>query len=100
MIIEKRNEIAVTAIVSTKTDRKKAVQRVDMYFPDLDLTVHGSEFLSTVIRAEMTIQAVYESYASRGIKLQSKVTNEEAQLMCTKPGMYVLYVQVQFSGGG
>lgn len=99
MIIERNNEILVTAITESRKDRKNNVIGVDMHIPDFGITVHGDDFLPVFIRAEQVVQAIHESYVSKGITISSSVSNDEAHKMCVRQNMCVIFLQVKFSGG-
>lgn len=99
MILECRNEIQVTAVVTSYRNKSNVVEKFDMYFPDFDITVHSTEFLSVFAKAEMVIRAVYESSVSRGVTPTSKVSYDAAQVLCNKPNMFIINLRVTFPGG-
>lgn len=99
MIIENKNEIWVTAITTVHRDKSGESEIVDIYIPDFGITVHSDSYLPARIRAGISVHAIYEAYMSRGMPIQSTVTEEEAQLMCTKPNMFVVHLKLEYSGG-
>ncbi len=93
MVIEKGNEVWFTAVVTVQSEME-----IDVYIPDLGVTVHDDAFLPAKIKAATFIRAIYEDCMSRGVPIMSRVSNEEAQLLCVHQDMFVTNIKIEFGG--
>lgn len=93
MLTYKDDDIWLTAIVSVGEDS------TSIYFPDIGITVHGDSFLSARIKAEVFIKVMLADYVRRGVPLQSIISVEDAQLQCTRQGMFVDHMKFNLTGG-
>ena len=65
----------------------------DIYIPDLDMTVHGRDYVDTISKAIMTASAVYYYNLERNLQIKFKTPYAEVEKMCLKHhGSFASYI--------
>lgn len=73
-----RGDLQIPVIVDPKNDG------ADVYIPDLEMTIHGSDFCDCLAKASLRASAIYYYNKERNIKVELTCTYEDAQRVCTE----------------
>lgn len=76
-MIKARDDIQIPVIVE-----QQKTGRVDIFIPDLGLTIHGTDFVDGLAKASLRGSAIYYYNLERNLPIQLTTTYEEAQKIC------------------
>lgn len=63
----------------------------DIYIPDMEITIHGRDYVDTISNAIMKASAIYYYNLERNIQIQFTTTYQQAESMC-KRGAFASYI--------
>jgi hypothetical protein len=82
-----RRDIQIPVIITH--DKKHC----DIYIPDMDITVHGHDYVDTLSNAIMKASAIYYYNLERDLKLVLNTTYAQAEKLCaTRKGSFTSYI--------
>lgn len=74
-------------VIITKKDKK-----CDLFIPDLDITVHGHDYVDTLANSILKASAIYFYNLERNLKFELTTTFVEASEMCDDKDSFVTYI--------
>lgn len=78
-MLRARDDIQIPVVVNPMKNG-----HADIFIPDLDLTIHGVDFVDGLAKASMRGSAIYYYNIERNIPIELTTTYEEASAICAE----------------
>lgn len=82
-------DIQVPVVVTTPGNR------CDIYVPDLEMTIHGSDYVEAFANATLKASAVYFYNLERNLKFDLKTKFTQASNLADKVNGFATYIKLQ-----
>ncbi len=67
-------------------------RKCDVYIPDLNMTVHGDDYVDAIANAILKASAVYFYNLERNVKFELNTTFGQASSMCRDSSQFATYI--------
>ena len=87
MIYTMRKDIQLPVVITHDSTH------CDIYIPDLDITVHGRDYVDAISNAIMKASAIYYYNLERNVTFELKTTYNDVECICKKMhGSFATYI--------
>lgn len=87
-MISLRNDIHIPVLVTSMHDA------CDVYVPDLNITVHGKDYVDALANAMLKASAIYYYNKERNLSFPLETTYEQVEKMCKGRKQFATFIEL------
>ena len=72
----------------------KSKKHCDIYIPDLDITIHGSDYVDAISNAILKASAIYYYNLDRNLRFEFKYTYADVERLCKSRGQFATFINL------
>ena len=72
----------------------KRLKHCDIFIPDLDITIHGSDYVDAISNAILKASAIYYYNLDRNLKFEFSHSYADVERMCKSRGQFATFINL------
>lgn len=85
--LQKDKSIIIPVLVSND-------KTCDIYVPDMNITIHGQDFVDAYANVIINASAIYYYNRDRNVDVQFKTTYSDVEALCCKRGQFATVINI------